>query len=389
MLMNKAKGSSPDSASSTRKLALPPLALDWHRWLPLAGGTMLLVIAAFFAWQTSQILRDSAAKDQLVRERDRMSVSLAEFIAEMRAAVTTALATPGLAETAAIPDPTARQNAIAMLRQALPESTNAELYSTEMGEVLSSDFRRFGYSKAAQLMKARSSPAPVQTISIGKAGRVLSFAEPVVVGGQTVAIAWIEMPLQPLLDRFEQANLGPGRLELHQGDGNNDLVLDGVGTSGPQDVVPDRGIVIEGTAFRVATRPPDVFIVGPRNPLLYAVLAIIFAVSGWLSLWLRKVGVRVGIRRLSSRLGAKEVDVSNMTMAEALQKAPASARPVVRPGAPPRPRMPPPGVPSAPVSVDRSIFRAYDIRGVLGKTLNADVARMIGRAIVSEGVERG
>ena len=39
--------------------------------------------------------------------------------------------------------------------------------------------------------------------------------------------------------------------------------------------------------------------------------------------------------------------------------------------------------------VDSSIFRAYDIRGIVGKTLDADVVRSIGRAIGSEAHERG
>ncbi|MCC5812707.1 MAG: phosphomannomutase/phosphoglucomutase [Ectothiorhodospiraceae bacterium] len=41
------------------------------------------------------------------------------------------------------------------------------------------------------------------------------------------------------------------------------------------------------------------------------------------------------------------------------------------------------------VAVDSTLFRAYDIRGVMGKTLSADVARLIGRAIGSEAAARG
>ncbi|MEO8460718.1 MAG: phosphomannomutase/phosphoglucomutase, partial [Dokdonella sp.] len=40
-------------------------------------------------------------------------------------------------------------------------------------------------------------------------------------------------------------------------------------------------------------------------------------------------------------------------------------------------------------TVDPTIFRSYDIRGVLGKTLSPSVARLIGRAIGSEGRDRG
>jgi len=42
---------------------------------------------------------------------------------------------------------------------------------------------------------------------------------------------------------------------------------------------------------------------------------------------------------------------------------------------------------TAPLTVDvpDSIFRAYDIRGVVGDTLTPDIVRIIGQAIGSEG----
>ena len=46
---------------------------------------------------------------------------------------------------------------------------------------------------------------------------------------------------------------------------------------------------------------------------------------------------------------------------------------------------------TAPLTVDvpDSIFRAYDIRGVVGDTLTPDIVRIIGQAIGSEGINRG
>jgi phosphomannomutase/phosphoglucomutase len=41
------------------------------------------------------------------------------------------------------------------------------------------------------------------------------------------------------------------------------------------------------------------------------------------------------------------------------------------------------------VALDPSIFRAYDIRGVVGKTLTAGVVRLIGQAVGSEALQRG
>ncbi|MYH68989.1 MAG: phosphomannomutase/phosphoglucomutase, partial [Gammaproteobacteria bacterium] len=39
--------------------------------------------------------------------------------------------------------------------------------------------------------------------------------------------------------------------------------------------------------------------------------------------------------------------------------------------------------------VPSSIFRAYDIRGIVGRTLTADIARLIGLDIGAEAAARG
>src|SRR5690606_6409218 len=86
-----------------------------------------------------------------------------------------------------------------------------------------------------------------------------------------------------------------------------------------------------------------------------------------------------------SRRGAR-ADDATPTVAEAIER---ERRAV--PAADPRAR--PPAAPARParpqVALDASIFRAYDIRGVVGKTLDAGVAHRIGRAIGSEARERG
>jgi len=42
-----------------------------------------------------------------------------------------------------------------------------------------------------------------------------------------------------------------------------------------------------------------------------------------------------------------------------------------------------------PATLPDEIFKAYDIRGIVGKTLSPDIARMIGQAIGSEAIDRG
>ena len=70
-----------------------------------------------------------------------------------------------------------------------------------------------------------------------------------------------------------------------------------------------------------------------------------------------------------------------------------AAEPVVQPEPPPVVAAPPasPAAPAAPkpAAIDRSIFRAYDIRGVVGQTLTAQVAQLIGQAVGSEVRAKG
>jgi phosphomannomutase/phosphoglucomutase len=79
---------------------------------------------------------------------------------------------------------------------------------------------------------------------------------------------------------------------------------------------------------------------------------------------------------------AHDHDADAPTLAQALQSAPV---------APPPPRIAEVAAPAAagPLLVDRSIFRAYDIRGVVGKTLDAGVAALIGHAIGSLLADKG
>src|SRR3546814_12320430 len=74
------------------------------------------------------------------------------------------------------------------------------------------------------------------------------------------------------------------------------------------------------------------------------------------------------------------VEEAGPTLAEAAAQEPAET-------AQARPRVAKPVKPTLPL--ERSIFRAYDIRGVVGETLDMSIARLIGRAIGSVMHEKG
>jgi phosphomannomutase/phosphoglucomutase len=373
------------------KRRLPTLKLNWRRLLPVATATLLLVAAIFCAWQTLQVWLDADARSSLNNQRIDVARVLSEEVTQARGRVQAALATPAVVEPLRSGDEAGRAQALVALRAALPDLADGAFFTPTLAEVMSTDFSQFGYAKAAQLVKAQSGSAPVQSIKVGKSARVISFAEAVKVDGVSVAMAWVALPSEPLLAKFESAtDVGLGRLELRQGDGSKgDLMLTGVG-AGAERRTHDGGVSVEGSLFRVSAVPPDLYIAAPDNPWLMLVLTVIFGGAGLIALWLRKVGFEAGMAKLTGRIGEAQDDGSDRTMDEVLRHEEKPAvRTTPKPAAPARPAAPAP-LPLAPsLAVDRSIFRAYDIRGVVGKTLDRGVARQIGRAIGSEGVERG
>ncbi len=379
-----------NDAPAKRSLTLP--SVDWRRLLPVAGSTLLVMLTLFFAWQATQVWRDEAARRNLIAQREAQTKAVAEVIAELRARISAALQTPAIQQPLASGDPAQREVAVAALRAALPELAEAYFFGPELREVLGTDLRTFGYAKAAQLIQAQNGAADAQSVVIGKSGRMISFAETVRSGDQSLGVAWVAIPMQPVFDVFSRASVGDGRLELRQGTGNvTDLVLFGVGAGGAPGPVPDLGMPVAGSAFRVAQLPPQLFlVVSNDNPWLPLVLAVLCGFAAFVGLWLRKVGWHQGMAVLRGKLVKSGPVEPEITMAEALQAAPARAARSALPAS--ASRAAPPAAPAAPVSrltLDRSIFRAYDIRGIVGKTLDRDIARAIGRAIGSEGIERG
>ncbi|HEX7113328.1 MAG TPA: phosphomannomutase/phosphoglucomutase, partial [Mizugakiibacter sp.] len=352
--------------------ALPTLAL--RQLLPLAGATLLLALAAFAGWQAGLIRQDAEARAGIEGVRQAAVQALTQVIADERARVTRALDDTDLLAALRQGDAAGRAAAAERARLLLPDGS-VEFYSADLGEVLHADFGRFGYSKAAQLTEALSSgaPAPMQTRRVDDRRR-LTWALPVMIGTQRVAHAWVELPFTRVSERFEALSTGNGRLELRQGDGRGDLLLLARGGDNG-DLSEEVGVPVPGSALRVAVAVPGPFIVLPRSLPLALALAVLCLAAGVMLLWMR------GASMLRAR-GKGLVSKEEPTLADVIRETP---KPAARTAA----AATTPVAPAAPVTVDRSIFRAYDIRGVVGQSLSVDVARLIGQAIGSEARDRG
>ncbi len=362
------------SATSARVRHLRGLAerLDLARLLPLAGATLLLAFAAFAGWQAYLIQREASVRAGLLQVRSRAAGSLESVVQAAQAQLTQALRDPTLASDLVAGDTAARDAAARRLKALLPDALTVEVFEPALKDVLGADFRRFGYAKAAQLVRAQASgtAAPVEVRGIG-AERVLSLVDPIDSGGRVMGYAWVALPFAPLANRFASVDVPGGRLELRQGDGRGDLViLSRGGNSVPG--AADVGVPVSGSLLRVAALPPEYFIVLTRSLAVALALLVLALAGAGALLWLR------ARRAAASSIHHPEeqtlADVLRTTVAAPVA---AAADPLAAPVAPKPP------APAPTVAVERSIFRAYDIRGVVGRTLTAEVARLIGQAIGS------
>jgi phosphomannomutase/phosphoglucomutase len=355
--------------------------------LPLAIGTALLILGIFFSWQAWLVWSEERGAREADTVRASAITAIAATLHQNLQRVQDALASPDvtgpLAEGAA-----GHAAASEALAKVLPDLDGVEFYSPGLDEIIAGDLARFGYAKAQMLMQAKStaSPAPLQARIDKAKGPRLAIALPVRSGDATVAFAVVYMPFEPVLRAFHASHISGARLDLRQGDGRGDVVLDSIGAHSGNSL-GDLGEPIRNSRFRVAKGEPDYFIVGSFSLSTLTTLALLCLLGGALGLWLRHVGVQ---RAMATLRFAPKPQAPEMTLAEALKQAPAAvpaakSAAAPKPGAPARPSKPK----DAPVNIDRSIFRAYDIRGVVGETLTPEIARVLGRAIGSEARERG
>jgi phosphomannomutase/phosphoglucomutase len=351
------------------RLRHPPV--DWRRQLPLAGSTLLILLGLFCAWQTWLIFNEAGSIARVHAAQDQAVHALATDIAMQRGKVEKALATVDPA-TAMI-DPA---KSVAILLQRLPQAKKLDLYSGNLSEVLHANYRDFGYGKAAQLMTAEGDAGmpPMQSVAVGNGDRHLSLILPLGSPSQPSAWAWVELPFAPLQQVFESIPVTDGRLELRQVDDHGAMSLASHGSASALAEETDKPVA--GSAFTIDAALPNAFIVLPHVWPLAAMLALLGIGGAFFLLRLRSHPVKVAAPEseevpLPARIKSASAPVDGAASAE---------RPMAA--------LPSPS-PTSTIKLDPGIFRAYDVRGVVGKTLDNDVAHALGQSIGALMAEKG
>jgi len=353
-------------ALSMAKVRARQSQVDWRRQLPLAGGTLLLLLGLFCAWQTYLIADESSAIDHVHAAQDQALRVMAAEIAAQRGKVQKAVRIVDPATAMADPART-----VEALKLQLPQSNKIEVYSGDLREVLHANYHDFGYAKAAQLMAAKGAdgPTPVQSVSVGNGDRHLALITPMGAHQDPAAWVWVELPFAPLQKLFDSVSPAGGRLELRQDDEHGELSLASHGAASAVAEVAAKSV--PGSAFSVTAALPDAFIVLPHVWPLAALLALL-GIGGAVFL------LRVRLRPAAPLVSEPDEDVA---VPERIRRVNPPVDAVTASA---------PALPSAPaIKLDPSIFRAYDVRGVVGKTLNAEVAHALGQSIGTLMSEQG
>jgi phosphomannomutase / phosphoglucomutase len=190
-----------------------------------------------------------------------------------------------------------------------------------------------------------------------------ALAAPAKSGNRTVGVAYVQLPLTELTTALDTIGMvDETYLALRQGG----MTLWERGDQSYADSAERMSAEIADSGLRLVagTSPPPSRALG-LGALWASIAAVLFGALGYLTWRLSRLQADVGVADTSPTLleaVANEAgEVAEATSTRELKDAP-------------KPKSLP---------IDRSIFRAYDIRGVIGKTLDRNVAEQIGHSIGS------
>ncbi|MDQ3617452.1 MAG: phosphomannomutase/phosphoglucomutase [Pseudomonadota bacterium] len=357
------------------KLERPQLSVAHFKPLQPLVIVVGVLLALWFAWSGWQQYRDGARRDDVQQARDDVVQSVQSGLAADQKRLLQQLDNPGFKAAVATGD---LANAGRLLTEGWPGASAGAVLSPDLRgayEALADPANPGGYGRLALMESALSRDTVVAWVVLGGSGKQLALAAPVRTGSALSGIAIVEVPLQRISEGVERADIADDTyLALRQG--SNSVIERGdTSLSGGAEALAAK---VPGSDLRVAAAVPDVaggpFGLGALGCFIVAGLSLLLALLAWRAPSLYK-----------ARSGAIVDDPdapSEQTLAESVQQFPPQPQkvPAIDTGAPKTP---------IPVAIDRGIFRAYDIRGIVGESIDVGVAELIGHSVGSLMHEKG
>ena len=369
--------------------------LDAQRLGITAGVGVGLVLAVISLFDGVQRWREEAAATALDSARATLVTTIGNDVRQQTQRVAAAAKDTELTLAVTGFDSAAQMRAEQRLRALIPELVDAEFHDASLPDLIEADLAKFGYAKADILAEARESEASAraQIHACGDA-QCLAFAEPIRNGDVITGYIYALLPLQPVAQQIESAAVDGGRLDLRQGksaaSAGTVISVDRSGVGSDNEDVSD---LVPGSLLSVATRVPTLFRLGSVLGLFESRAALSLLLQG--VLLLAGVGGLIYLRQRLPKMSADAASGDAMdapkpraTMEQVQQKlaanaaadaAAADAQQVAVETA----QAVQAAKPAPAGALDRSMFRAYDIRGIVDQNLTPGTAQLIGQAIGS------
>jgi len=328
---------------------------------------LLTLLALWFAWSGVRQWRQASVGQALEQSRDQIVQGVDAALKGQSSQLGTLVKSERVSTALAAGDADATALAV---REGWPGTEDVQVLTADLDQAYA-DPKAFGYARLGLLESAIAGDTVVARVVRDAGGQRLGLAVPVQLGTTGPAVIYVRQPLLRLTGTFDQVRVpSAGYLALRQGTHN---IIE-QGDSSLSQAAEGLARPIGKTGLRLAAAVPDIepgpLGLGAIPSIIVALLLL--AIAGMLQFGKGRVPLP---RR---RAAASEAD-HGPTLRESLVQ-----EPLLEPAPAAGSGVAPPPLPTGPGhEVPEGIFRAYDIRGVIGRELTPQVAVLIGQAIGS------
>jgi phosphomannomutase/phosphoglucomutase len=352
------------------KLAMDVKSMKAGALAPILVGVLVL-FALWTAWGAWQRFAAARLQSATAEARAEVAGKLSPMLQELTQKATSLQRRVAFINAAEAGDaPTATRVA----KQMVPGTDAVEFHPLDLSAAYAAP-DSFGFGKLALLERAVQEDKPVIAVVKDQGGPRLGIAFRVIEDGRPIRIAYLRQATTALAEVVKDAAPSGAYLALRQ---NTFNVVESGTTEELKFRAEDDAAPIPSTGWRVvAVAPPvDAGMFGLRGFGEAGLALLYLALAGGLWWFLRR-------REAAAGLAQPEGKPAEMTLSE-LREAGHLEAPEA-----PKARVTTEQAAAPGVALDRSIFRAYDIRGVVGQSLDAGIARLVGQAVGSVMQDKG
>lgn len=349
-------------------------------WLITMAILGLAAAAAIvFGAQLAAILFESFSASSLDRQATGVKASVESVIQSQRNEISRALSDDDVRSLIADPDRWAE--AEGKLSNLIPGSPRVVIVPPAVESQVTEAHPALSYASIDMLVRARNERRlqPAELHNVGTEQQTLSYVYPVRVEGDLQALVLVARADERLLQAIGNLSALGGGVAVTQGSGRpDDYVVAEAGDLGLRFSAQESSTEISDSTLRVVYSVRPVFsLLATRNlPLVATGLAASLLLIVGLLYYRRRAAV---LQERTEVEAFESTEVARIEEDRRIEESMAFTKDLSDGS----------GVDVESLELDSGIFRAYDIRGIVGQGLTSEVAELIGRAVGSEIVERG